>query len=198
MKIYSMDITYCVAIFFSFFAGILAAENGYLIGKDEDETLLNLSVIFLVMSVLFLLISILTGFVLMKKLKRTGGSTAGYELEGREARYESMYAGKTDHENPYGTNVVHYESLKVNGSSNGVYESLASNGTYQPAVAFEQPNGHAKTERNTPPGSANGGPRTLSSFQNPAYESSMPSGLDKEVEIKPRRHSNDDTEDTAL
>lgn len=41
------------------------------------------------------------------------GSTAGYELEGREARYESMYAGKTDHENPYGTNVVHYESLKV-------------------------------------------------------------------------------------
>ena len=41
------------------------------------------------------------------------GSTAGYELEGREDRYESMYAGKTDHENPYGTNVVHYESLKV-------------------------------------------------------------------------------------
>lgn len=37
-----------------------------------SETLLNLSVIFLVMSILFLLISILTGFVLMKKLKRTG------------------------------------------------------------------------------------------------------------------------------
>ena len=37
-----------------------------------SETLLNLSVIFLVMSVLFLLISILTGFVMMKKLKRTG------------------------------------------------------------------------------------------------------------------------------
>ena len=79
---------------------------------------------------------------------------------------------------------------QVNGSSNGVYESLASNSTYQPAVTFEQPNGHATTERNTPPGSANGGPRTLSSFQNPAYESSMPSGLDK--------NSEDDTEDTAL
>lgn len=87
---------------------------------------------------------------------------------------------------------------QVNGSSNGVYESPASNGTYQPPVAFEQRNGHAKTERNTPPGSANGGPRTLSSFQNPAYESSMPSGLDKAVEIKPSTHSNDDTEDTAL
>lgn len=37
-----------------------------------SETLLNLSIIFLVMSVLFLLISILAGFVLMKKLKRTG------------------------------------------------------------------------------------------------------------------------------
>ena len=86
----------------------------------------------------------------------------------------------------------------MNGSSNGVYESLASNSTYQPAVAFEQSNGHAKTERDTPPGSANGGPRTLSSFQNPAYDSSMPSGLDKAVEIKPSTHSNDDTEDTAL
>ncbi|XP_073255705.1 uncharacterized protein [Porites lutea] len=198
MKIYSMDIAYCIVILFTFSARTLAAENGYLIGKEEDETLLNLSVIFLVMSVLFLLITILAGFVLMKKLKRTGRSTAGYELEGREDRYQSMYAGKTDHENPYGTNVVHYESLKVNGSSNGVYESLASNGTYQPAVAFEQSNGHAKTERDTPPGSANGEPRTLSSFQNPAYESSMPSGLDKAVEIKPSTHSNDDTEDTAL
>ena len=76
---------------------------------------------------------------------------------------------------------------QANESSNGVYESHSSNATYQPVVAFEQPNGHAKIEQNTPPGSVNGGPRTLSSFQNPAYESSMPSGLDK-----------NDIEDTAL
>lgn len=42
-----------------------------------------------------------------------GSATPGYELEGRERRYQSMYAGKTDHENPYGTNIVQYETLKV-------------------------------------------------------------------------------------
>ena len=91
-----------------------------------------------------------------------------------------------------------YSRPQIGESSNGVYQSVNTNNSNG------QLNGESKTKQVTPPGTEKGQKDskesekrlTLGSFQNPAYESSTPYGLDKVVEFSP--NSEDHDNDTAL
>lgn len=201
MRINFKNIPCCIAILFVLIAGTSAAENDYIIGKEEDKNLLTLSIVFFVLCAVFFLVSLVASVVLIKKMKRSGGG-GGYYLEEQEERYQSMYDGKSYGENEFP--LSQYETLQINGSGNGIYQSLDSNEAYQ-LVDYEQASGEPKTKQGTPPGTEQGQKdtkenekqKTLSSFHNPAYEASVPYGLNKEVEFKPVT-SDVSEQDTAL
>jgi len=195
MRVNYKTIAYCVTITFLLTTGAYAAEDDYIIGKEEDKTLLTLSIVFLAVCAIFLLVSIVGALAIIQKVRFSGaGRSSEYRLEEGEERYQSMYAGKSNGGDYDAPTSYHYEQLQLRGSSNGLYQSIDSSTS----------NGEAKTEQVTPPGTEKGQKdsrenekhKTLSSFQNPAYESSMPYGLDKEVDFHPA--SEDHSDDTAL
>ncbi|XP_020605238.1 uncharacterized protein LOC110044059 [Orbicella faveolata] len=157
MKINFKAVGLCVAIALSFAPSVFAGR--YIIGKEEDETLLSLSIAFLVICSVFLLVSIVAALMMFRRTRVSCEIT-----EDMDVRYESMYSGKQNGENV----PAQYEQLKLSEPSNGFYQSLDDT-----KERGKQNNGQedaSETELKN---------RPLSSFQNPAYQStSMNSGLD--------------------
>lgn len=200
MKFYKATVTYCLVLAV-FITISLAAEDDYIISEVDDETLLTLSIVFLVVCGVFFLISVVAAIAIIRKAK-SSRRDSGYYLEEQEERYQnqpyqSMYDGRAKSNGVYETQPDQYESLKLTDSSEWIYQPVKTN----------ESNGHvneeAKTIPTTPSGTEKGQKeskenekhKTLSSFQNPAYESSMPYGLDmKQGDITP----DSEDQDTAL
>ncbi|KAJ7384321.1 hypothetical protein OS493_022428 [Desmophyllum pertusum] len=126
-------------------------------------------------------------FVLLRR-SRSPESGGQYHLEERGERYQSMYSSKQNGENMASP---HYEQLKLNDRTNGVYQSIDD------SKSGEKQN---NSKANTPPGTEKGQKdtketeketKTLSSFQNPAYQTSMGSGMDVEYDVIPAAQARD-------
>lgn len=199
MKFYKATVTYCLVLAV-FITISLAAEDDYIISEVDDETLLTLSIVFLVVCGVFFLISVVAAIAIIRKAKSSRRG-AGYYLEEQEEEryqtqpYQSMYVGRAKSNGVYETQPDQYESLKLTDSSEWIYQPVKTN----------ESNGHVNEESKTIPTSGtekgqkeskeNEKHKTLSSFQNPAYESSMPYGLDmKQGDITP----DSEDHDTAL
>lgn len=175
MKVIFNVIGLFVAIALSFAPNALAGS--YIIGKEEDETLLILSIAFVVICGLFLLVSIVATLMMFRRAS-VSWARRDYSLEDMDVRYESMYSGKQNKDNMPESQ---YEQLKLSEPSNGFYQSLDG-------IKESGKQNNNKDKQGTPQGKENRqedasetesktGP--LSSFQNPAYQStSMNSGLD--------------------
>ncbi|KAL9964213.1 hypothetical protein ACROYT_G027819 [Oculina patagonica] len=122
MRVDFKAIAFSLVIVLSFATSISAEESDdtYIIGKEEDETLLTLSIAFVVVCGLFFLASIVMTVVMFRRL---GKSESGnqYQLEEREERYQSMYSSKQNGD------PSHYEQLKLNEVTNGNYEQINGN-----------------------------------------------------------------------
>lgn len=152
---------HCVTATFLFTNVASAAEGGYLFSKATDETLLTLATVFFVISVAFLLLSILTAIVLVKKVK-SRRKTNNYDMAEREEQSQNVYIGKNNgmHDAP----PSQYEVFQLQNIGNGMHQS-----TENLATVDSSQNGNQR--------------RTLSSFQNPAYDTSVPYGLDDDTKL---------------
>lgn len=164
----------------SFLVRLARGDDEYIIGKEDDETLLTLSIVFLVICVLFLLVAVVMAAVFLRLSRRSGNE---YKVEEKEERYQSMYLSSKQS----GNMSSYYEELKANNVNSGVYQSIDES-----KVGVQQNND--KSKRNTPPGTEKGQKdsketeketRTLSAFNNPAYQSSsMNMELDEDEYIR--------------
>lgn len=153
------------------FASSVAAEKAYIVGKGKDETLLIMSIVFLLVCSLFFVISVMMSLMLIRRSKVTYGIGKGYDLEETEEKYQSMYRSSEHAEDKP-------EQLKLKDVSNGLYDSIEDIKTSE-----QRNNNMGKT--NAPPGAekdikeSDKDPKALSSFHNKAYQStSMQSGVD--------------------
>ncbi|XP_020605237.1 uncharacterized protein LOC110044057 [Orbicella faveolata] len=170
MKINFKAVGLCVAIALSFAPSVFAGR--YIIGKEEDETLLSLSIAFLVICSLFLLVSIVATLMMFRRTRVSWGSM-DYALEDLDVRYESMYSGKQNGENM----PAQYEQLKLSEPSNGFYQSLDN--TKERGKQNNNKDKQGKENGQEDASETELKNRPLSSFQNSAYQStSMNSGLD--------------------
>ncbi|XP_020605239.1 uncharacterized protein LOC110044060 [Orbicella faveolata] len=71
MKINFKAVGLCVAIALSFAPSVFAGR--YIIGKEEDETLLSLSIAFLVICSVFLLVSIVAALMMFRRTRVSWG-----------------------------------------------------------------------------------------------------------------------------
>ncbi|XP_068686375.1 uncharacterized protein [Montipora foliosa] len=152
---------HCVTATFLFTNVASAAEGGSLFSKATDETLLTLATVFFVISIAFLLLSILTAIVLVKKVT-SRRKTNNYDMAETEEQSQNVYIGKNNgmHDAP----PSQYEVLQLQNTGNGMNQS-----TENLATADSSQNGNQR--------------RTLSSFQNPAYDTSVPYGLDDDTKL---------------
>lgn len=175
MKVYFDAIVLCVAIALSIAPSALAGS--YIIGKKEDETLLILSIAFVVICGLFLLVSIVATLMMFRRAS-VSWARRDYSLDDMDVRYQSMYSSKQNRDNMPESQ---YEQLKLREPSNGFYQSPDDT-----KESGQQNNN--KDKQGTPQGKENrqgdaskteSKTKPMSSFQNPAYQStSMNSGLD--------------------
>lgn len=180
MKVNFKAIGICAATALSFVPSTSAGS--YIIGKEQDEMLLILSIAFVVICSLFLLLSIVATLVMFRRARVSWGRR-DYALEDMDVRYQSMYSSKHNGENMPSPQ---YEQLKLSEPSNGFYQSVDD-------ITESEKQNNNKGKQGTPQDKENGPEdtsetesksRPMSSFKNPAYQStSMNSGLDSETPL---------------
>lgn len=166
---------YCFAFTFVLFTSSVAGEEaGLLFSKADDETLLTMSTIFLAVCVVFFLVTIATAIFLVKKVKEKRKNNA-YFLEEREERSQNIFDGKTNgmyEEPPQQMAVYQLQDTNedVDQSTEGLFSEIFVNGHLISTDSISAEDHKDTTENDKEQ-------KILSSFYNPAYDTSVPSGL---------------------
>ncbi|XP_067056254.1 uncharacterized protein [Acropora muricata] len=166
---------YCFAFtFVLFISSVAGEEEGLLFSKADDETLLTMSTIFLAVCVVFFLVTIATAIFLVKKVKEKRKNNA-YFLEEREERSQNIFGGKTNglyEEPPQQMAAYQLQDTNedVDQSTEGLFSEIFVNGHLISTDSISAEDHKDTTENDKEQ-------KILSSFYNPAYDTSVPSGL---------------------